>query len=329
MDDITDELVLGLKLDEAFVACERCGAPLDLDAEDREWVARFPSREGRRGYRIRPFSSGRITIPYIVRQLLDYKRRDMVRGWYNTVLGEPYTDAKARLTEEQIRACLGRRTPPDDVSKDLPVFVGIDVGQVCHVILDEGEDDGFYEFWTSEFVDPDDPPATCRVAVLPRASGERADYMMADWETLAAVETLSGVTPDQYSIRIEINCDDGAGWRSYAPGDWTGRKFGFRVWLERVDPIVTPVLISVTATVDVPDRTERGYDVLVSSELRIDFARPFIDPPSVGVTVKNLEPGQYAWVETDRFGFTVEVRDGSGDPVAKLIDWTAIGYGGR
>lgn len=132
-----------LDLANAQVVCEKCRAPLDLDdVEMREWVPRFPARsQVARGYRVRPFVTSRIPIPYIISQLLDYKQREYVRGWYNTVLGRPYTAADARLTEEDIRANMVSAAPIQ-ISKGDPVALGIDVGQTCHVTIGKpGGDD--------------------------------------------------------------------------------------------------------------------------------------------------------------------------------------------
>lgn len=134
LNEINAETVEKLTLEDALVVCESCGAPLDLDDPTREWVATYPSREHGRGYRVRPFSSGRITVPYIVRQLLEYTRLDFVRGWHNTVIGESYSDSSARLEESQIKLCMGQ-AKPQEIGSDLPVFMGIDMGLVCHVTL--------------------------------------------------------------------------------------------------------------------------------------------------------------------------------------------------
>ena len=145
--DINDETMHALKLEDAFVKCEKCGTPLDLDSTSREWVAKFPSRQDARGYRVRPFSSARISIPYIVTELLSYKRRDFIRGWHNTVNGEPYTDARARLDEAQIKKCMGSAQPPE-ISSSEPIGVGIDIGQTCHAVRGRmrGPDVHVFEF---------------------------------------------------------------------------------------------------------------------------------------------------------------------------------------
>jgi hypothetical protein len=119
----------------AYVCCEKCRSPLDLtDPSKREWVAAYPSRILKRGYRVRPFSTHRLTIPYIFGRLLKAKDQDNLRSWYNTVLGESYTDSNIRLSEEDIIACMGAPAQPE-ISSDDPVFIGIDVGLTCHIVL--------------------------------------------------------------------------------------------------------------------------------------------------------------------------------------------------
>jgi len=131
--EIDSDMANKLDLENSFVRCVNCGHALDLhDPALRTWVPRFPGRRTR-GYRITPFSRTTLTIPYIVDQLLKYKRRDAIRRWYNTVLGEAYNDSKARLSIEDIQAVM-RQGSKIEVS-DQPVFVGIDAGITCHVVL--------------------------------------------------------------------------------------------------------------------------------------------------------------------------------------------------
>ncbi|RJF78090.1 hypothetical protein D3877_23455 [Azospirillum cavernae] len=137
---ITESLMPKLDLLGAYVMCERCHqGPLDLDDEGRRWVAQRPDIQHARGYRVRPLSTGRIGIPYIIGQLLEYKRRDYLRGWSNTVLGKPYIDGNIRLERADIEACIAPvPTRPDEVDPTRPHFLGIDMGAVCHLILGVG-----------------------------------------------------------------------------------------------------------------------------------------------------------------------------------------------
>ncbi len=132
--DITDEMVDGIDLTKAYIRCERCGNPLDRHAPSlREWVPKFPGRKGR-GYFVRPFCTSRLSVDYIIGQMLNHKRKDTIRRFYNTVLGEAYNDTNARLSEAQIRACMKTPNVPE-ITAGTPVFIGIDAGITCHIIL--------------------------------------------------------------------------------------------------------------------------------------------------------------------------------------------------
>jgi len=135
--DITDlseidyNMVELLDLPGAYVMCESCHEPLPMtDPSIKSWVPRYPSRTPR-GYAIRPLATGRLDVPYIVGQLLEHKRKDSLRRWYNTTLGKAYNDSNARLSETQIRSVMRGSTRPEISS---PIFVGIDVGLICHVV---------------------------------------------------------------------------------------------------------------------------------------------------------------------------------------------------
>lgn len=138
LSEIDDSMIDMIDLPNSYVCCEQCERPLDLASTNREWVANFPSRTQGRGYWVRPFSTSHLGVDYIVDQLLKYKRRDYMRGWHNTVLGEAYTDGNARLDQDAIDRCFTSAIKIPEISPDAPVFVGIDVGQVCHVVLGTG-----------------------------------------------------------------------------------------------------------------------------------------------------------------------------------------------
>ncbi len=131
--DINDQNIFDLDLENAKVVCEKCRKPLNLEGQ-REWVANYPSRTLTRGYRVRPFSTSRMSIPYIILTLNEYRRKQNLRRGVNTVLGRAYEDSAARLGTDDIEAVLiGGKVP--DVGKDVPVAIGIDVGLTCNISL--------------------------------------------------------------------------------------------------------------------------------------------------------------------------------------------------
>lgn len=136
--DIDDKLAEGINLEKSFIHCENCRTPLVLNnPEMRQWVPRFPGRRIR-GYQITPFATSRLSLTYILEQMLQYKRRDATRRFYNTVLGQAYNDSNARLSELEIRAVMEGPSEQTPSGGDA-VFIGIDVGQTCHVTLFNNE----------------------------------------------------------------------------------------------------------------------------------------------------------------------------------------------
>ncbi len=135
LHDITEETLDTIEpyLDSAYVKCSKCHSALDLDSSDREWVATYPSRSLGRGYRVLPFSSTGISIPYIIGQLLQYRRSGSLRRFHNTVLGRAYTSGDTCLTRDDVVKCFTEQAAPLDVTG--PCYVGIDMGLTCHIII--------------------------------------------------------------------------------------------------------------------------------------------------------------------------------------------------
>jgi hypothetical protein len=136
LTDLTAEQIADLNLTEAFVKCEKCHKPLDLaDASKREWVPSLPSRTQMRGYKVNPFSTDRLSLDYIFHQLSQYKEKENLKGFYNTVLGEPFTESSAQIQKHEIDKCFASSPNIPDMSKDDGVYLGVDMGQMCHVVL--------------------------------------------------------------------------------------------------------------------------------------------------------------------------------------------------
>jgi len=152
LTDVTSQQIAELPLDQTYVKCERCNSRLDLNnASNREWVATHPNRTAFRSYKVRPFSTARIPPGYIFTQLAQYQDQDYMRGFYNTVLGEPFTESSAQIQRSEIEAAMqkGSASTPN-ISKDEPVFLGLDFGNVCHLVLGRELPEGKFEFFHFE-----------------------------------------------------------------------------------------------------------------------------------------------------------------------------------
>jgi hypothetical protein len=143
LQDIDEKLLNDgvISLDTSWLICERCQKPLDLSNHDeREWVAKYPTRTHARGYEVSPFSTERLDIPYILGQLFKYKRSGNMKGFNNTVLGKPHNDIDSRLSEVAIEYCFTTRVTPPPYEAGEPYWLGIDMGATCHIVVARGRD---------------------------------------------------------------------------------------------------------------------------------------------------------------------------------------------
>lgn len=143
--ELTAQDIATIDLNNSYVKCEKCHSRLDLsNADRREWVATYPSRLNFRGYQVRPFSTHSIKPDYIFGQLANYQERSFTRGFYNTVLGEEYTSADAKIQRADVEACMAKGQPGiENVSFDTPCYMGIDVGMACHITISYDDADGW------------------------------------------------------------------------------------------------------------------------------------------------------------------------------------------
>ena len=138
--DIPPTAIDSLKFKESFFKCSSCGSRLDLDSQRREWVPEFHTRSDfKHGYNVRPTCTSKLSISYIFKAMWNFQAKDEIRRWHNTVLGETFESESQRISRENVLSCVG--SAPGDVT--VPVSLGIDVGQVCHIAV--GNEEAVFE----------------------------------------------------------------------------------------------------------------------------------------------------------------------------------------
>lgn len=137
------------KLEEAYLACPKCGHNLSadlLDPSKREWVAMHPSaREA--GWQVNPFDVPVYnSIPSLLLQAGDYKR---IGDWWNFTLGMEYEDAdNTFLLDPFSKGRVATWTPPEVGAYG--TFAGLDVGKLSHLIIGRENSDGKVEIIYAE-----------------------------------------------------------------------------------------------------------------------------------------------------------------------------------
>lgn len=136
-----------IDLSAAHMICEKCQKPMNLhDHGLRSWVAKFPTRNHHRGYRVTPFCSEHLPPSYILLQLFDYQRLDNIKGWYNTVLGMAYESGDQRLSIKEIDRCFTNQTYEPEYDDSYIYFLGSDAGSTCHLVLVRTRDGSHLEY---------------------------------------------------------------------------------------------------------------------------------------------------------------------------------------
>ncbi len=120
IDILTDEIE-----DGTFgFACSKCSKPLDR-WYNGEWVAKYPSRKGIRGYHISQLNAVWISADDIKRRELRYASKQL---FYNYVIGEPYASAGMIITDDDIMAAQRLETRVHSRKDYAKIVVGIDWG---------------------------------------------------------------------------------------------------------------------------------------------------------------------------------------------------------
>lgn len=134
--DVSPDLAAVLDYDNSYVRCPKCMKPIHPgDYTRREWVATFPERSAScHSYRILPFSSGLLSIKYLVTTVAEGIAKNQARRVINTTLGETYSGGDSRLTAAEIEKCFVTPKCPE-IPKDKPIFFGLDMGMGCHLTI--------------------------------------------------------------------------------------------------------------------------------------------------------------------------------------------------
>lgn len=192
---------------------------------------------------------------------------------------------------------------------------------------------GYYEFGETDL----SQVYTSRVLVNVAVGTAGGLSFMSGWQTLSGVATLAGTdSGDETSVELQVNYSivDSAtpiyqGWRRFVVGDYTARHLKFRAVLSTRYGTITPVLTSLTAIIDMPDRVDQGQNLVSGAGTRsVAFSPWFREVQSVTITAQDMSTGDYYVISNKtRTGFDVTFRNSAGSAVSRTFDYQAIGYG--
>jgi len=137
------------------------------------------------------------------------------------------------------------------------------------------------------------------------------------------------------NVEISTTADDPAGgpaWSDWAPlvtGDVSARAYRFRAVLESRQLDVTPVVTTITVSVDMPDRIIAGNDIAIPvGGMTISFLPAYRHLQGVSIAAQGMQTGDtYDITGKGEAGFHMEFKNAGGASVSRTFDYVAKGYG--
>ena len=148
-----------------------------------------------------------------------------------------------------------------------------------------------------------------------------------------ALGSFDGDSPTFTNAHLEIALSDDnvtySSFRNFVIGDYTARYYKFRLRLNSLDGVSTPVITALSVTVDMPDRIFSGNDIVSGTGTKsITFTLPFYSANyAVGITAQGMATGDYFLLTNKTIsGFDVAFKNSSNTGISKTFDYIAKGY---
>ena len=134
------------------------------------------------------------------------------------------------------------------------------------------------------------------------------------------------------SSHLEIAVSDDnvsyTSFRNFNVGDYSGRYFKFRLFMESLNNSATPIVSQLSVTADMPQRLLSENDVVSGAGTKsITFSPVFISTPAIGVSAQGLATGDfYEITSKSTSGFDITFKNSGGTAISKTFDYIAKGY---
>jgi hypothetical protein len=148
-----------------------------------------------------------------------------------------------------------------------------------------------------------------------------------------AQSNFDGDTPANCNAHIEIALSNDnityTTFRNFVVGDYTARYYKFRVTLRSFDLASTPVISTLSVSIDMPDRIFSGNDISSGAgTYTVTFTNPFYSVNyAVGITAQGLATGDFFLLSNKTInGFDLAFKNSGGTGISKTFDYIAKGY---
>jgi predicted phage tail protein len=181
---------------------------------------------------------------------------------------------------------------------------------------------------------------TSRVSVLLRVDATNDLEAISSWVRLSDVASLSNIDPSEWSVLLEVRTtnDDPlsvspapswSDWEEFRVGDYSARGFDFRVTLRTNRIGISPRVLNMDISIDMPDRVV-AEDALTCPDggLRVTYVPRFKAVPGVGINARDMATGDYYTKSNEaEDGFDIEFFNAAGVSQERTFGYVAKGYG--
>lgn len=139
----------------------------------------------------------------------------------------------------------------------------------------------------------------------------------------SSVKTLISTTNDDPDLSPTWS-----DWAEFKIATYSARAFKFKLVVQTISDAYTVFIDSLSATVDVEDRTYGENDLVCTvSGLNLTFSPAFMLTPAVSISINDMLEGDYYEISNKtREGVSFTIKN-SGSAVERVIDYIAKGYG--
>lgn len=190
---------------------------------------------------------------------------------------------------------------------------------------------GYYEFPTTVDLGT---PVTSSVTSTISYNANNVMNLVSTWLNMANLTDLAGTNAKDVSAQLEVKYSTDnitwTPWQRFYVGNLTARYLKFRLALNSIDLVDTPLVDTLSVVVDMPDIIQSGTNIGGLAPLttyNVVFNSNFTTIPAIAITGYGMQTGDYFSITSKTIsGFTISFFNNSSSPVARAFDWTAKGY---
>jgi hypothetical protein len=196
------------------------------------------------------------------------------------------------------------------------------------IILTDVSLPGYYYFENSVDLGAVYTSFVSAIVVAGGASLDSGNNDIFDFTDIFAIDDIFGIGTDGWAVELQFRTTQTdpnsspvvwTDWLPFSAGYKDFWAIEFRVYMVSTDPNITPKVSQLTVSVDMPDRIEKGEDLIVDDVhgAVITYSPEFKNNPAVGITLQDA-------LASDRYEFDYKLPSGFSFKVYNEVSATYV-----